>query len=70
MDAPAASHADTIPVRLLAERLHRLDVEAAWCRSLTAPDSLRRHAGAIRHAAARRALVQTIEAAQGAAARG
>jgi hypothetical protein len=58
------STADTVPVRLAAERLHRLDIQSAWGRlEFTRAAGQRRHYD-VRHAAARRELVLNLAAAR------
>jgi hypothetical protein len=61
---PAHTHADTIPVRLAAERLHRLDTLDAWGRlRFDRASGPRLHRG-VRHVSARRELVLNVAAAR------
>jgi hypothetical protein len=63
MNAPALTHADAVPVRLAAERLHRLDIQGAWGRLPFSQASDRRLYHDLRHAATRRQLVLNLDAA-------
>jgi hypothetical protein len=62
----AHSIADTIPVRLAAERLHRLDIQTAWSRLKFARATGQRVYQDVRNAAARRELVLNLDAARAA----
>lgn len=62
-NAPALTHADTVPVRLAAERLLRLDIQDAWGRLRFSRASDRRLYRDLRHAATRRQLVLNLGAA-------
>ena len=63
----AISPADTITVRLVAERLHRLDTLDAWGRLRFDRASGQRLDSDVRHAASRRELVLNVAAARNAA---
>jgi hypothetical protein len=59
----ALTTADQVSIRLVAERLHRVDLAAAYGRRTFAPETDRQRYREIRRAAGRRDLFRTLEAA-------